>query len=216
MNNDRILKKSIFGGFRRSDVLDYIEKLQNENVSLADELREKSAQYAELESANEQNSDVSDELEALRNEMEELQKTCDALRNENEELKKANSEITAKANKNEASYEELGHEMQALNEKYSALEEDYGKLSNDKSNALIQDAMRYSDTLVSGARKTADKALNDAHSAIGTVTEDVFSANEQIRTAQQMVEQAMSTVRTNVDNLVDTLSKCSSQLSTGE
>ena len=42
MDNERILKRSLFGGFRREDVLNYIEKLQSENVALAEELRAKS------------------------------------------------------------------------------------------------------------------------------------------------------------------------------
>lgn len=209
MNNDRILKKSLFGGFRRADVLDYIEKIQNENVSLAEELREKSAQIADMETASGEN-------EGLPEMLEELRKTCDALRSENEELRSANSELSVRANRTEASSEELGHKLQALTEKYEALEKDYEKLSGDRYESLIQDAMRYSDTIVSGARKTADKMLNDAHSALGSATGEVVSANEQIRNAQQMVEQAMAAVRTNVDGLVETLSKCSSQLTAGE
>ncbi len=209
MDNERILKRSLFGGFRREDVLNYIEKLQSENIALAEELRAKSAECSE-------NGTLMDDYESARKETEELTKTIEALRAENEKLSKSCSEAAARANRNEAAAEELRHELDSIGEKYEALENEYAKATEDKSNALIQDAIRYSDSLVAGARKTADKVINDAHGALGEATGEIFAAKERIAESRRIFDESLSSVKENVDRLIESLSKCSSELSTGE
>ena len=110
MNNDRILKKSLFGGFNREDVLGYVEKLQSENVSLAEELREKSAQCAE------QGSEMA-ELDALREANALLRAQVNELTERDNQLSALNSELSAAKNKYEAMAESSEHELSFLREK---------------------------------------------------------------------------------------------------
>lgn len=110
MNNDRILKKSLFGGFNREDVLSYVEKLQSENVSLAEELREKSAQCAE------QGSEMA-ELDALREANALLRVQVSELTERDNQLSALNSELSAAKNKYEAMAESSEHELSFLREK---------------------------------------------------------------------------------------------------
>ncbi|MBR6702276.1 MAG: hypothetical protein IKI78_03955 [Clostridia bacterium] len=180
MNNDRLLKKSLFGGFKREDVLDYIEKLQSENVSLADELREKSAECSDCVSAEE----------------------FEALRAENEELK--------------AEIESLKSQIQAAGEKAAADESDYDKFSGEKSGALIQDAMKYSDSLVNGAKDTAVKALETAGGTIKSAAADIRSAGERVTTAQVNLNYSLDAIRQSVDSLIDELSTVSEKICPGE
>lgn len=110
MNNDRILKKSLFGGFNREDVLSYVEKLQSENVSLAEELREKSVQCAE------QGSEMA-ELDSLREENALLRVQVSELTERDNQLSALNSELSAAKNKYEAMAESNKHELSFLREK---------------------------------------------------------------------------------------------------
>ncbi len=110
MNNDRILKKSLFGGFNREDVLSYVEKLQSENVSLAEELREKSAQCAE------QGGEIA-ELDALREANALLRTQVNELTERDNQLLSLNSELSAEKNKYEAMAESNEHELSFLREK---------------------------------------------------------------------------------------------------
>ena len=180
MNSDRLLKKSLFGGFKREDVLDYIEKLQSENVSLADELREKSAECAEGVSAEE----------------------FEALRAENEELK--------------AEIESLRSQIQELEEKASADPSDYDKFSGEKSGALIQDAMKYSDSLVNGAKETAGKALETAGASINSAASDIRSAGERVTTAQVNLNYSLDAIKQSVDSLIEELGSVSEKICPGE
>ncbi len=180
MNNDRLLKKSLFGGFRREDVLDYIEKLQSENVALADELREKSAECAEGVSAE----------------------AFEAIQAENEELK--------------AEIENLKSQIQALEEKTVTEQSDYDKFSGETSGALIQDAMKYSDSLVNGAKETAGKALETAGSSIKTAASDIRTAGERVTTAQVNLNYSLDAIKQSVDSLIEELGSVSEKICPGE
>lgn len=180
MNNDRLLKKSLFGGFRRADVLDYIEKLQGENVELADELREKSAECVEGVSAEE----------------------FDSLKAENEELKKR--------------IESLESQIQSQEEKKSQEASDYDKFSGEKSGALIQDAMKYSDSLVNGAKETAGKALETAGGSINSAAADIRTAGERVTTAQVNLNYSLDAIRQSVDSLIDELDSVCEKICPGE
>ena len=180
MDNDRLLKKSLFGGFKREDVLDYIEKLQSENVALADELREKSAECAEGVS----------------------QEDFAALKAENEELK--------------AEIEKLKADINAFEEKAAEEPSDYDKFSGEKSGVLIQEAMKYSDSLVNGAKETAGKALETAGVSINSAASDIRTAGERVTTAQVNLNYSLDAIRQSVDSLIEELGSVSEKIYPGE
>lgn len=192
MNSDRILKKSVFGGFKREDVLSYIEKLQSENVALADELREKSAECA--------GSVSGDDFSALKSENEELK---EKIRSLNERL------------------EALGREKEELEAKLSQPSEQinrsgYDAFSGESSGVLIQEAMKYSDTLVSGAKQTASKALETAGGSIDSAAADIRAAGERVRTAQVNLDFSLNAVKKSVDELIENLGSISEKINPGE
>ena len=77
MDSERILKKSMFGGFKREDVIDYIEKLQAENSSLAQEVRDLSARAADIDELNNEIVSLKEQNENYRVELEELNELLD-------------------------------------------------------------------------------------------------------------------------------------------
>lgn len=48
MESERILRTSVFGGFRREDVLQYVEELKGEIAALSGKLQAQNAQISEL------------------------------------------------------------------------------------------------------------------------------------------------------------------------
>ncbi len=72
MSDKPVLKKSLFGGFRKKDVIDYIEKLQSENVSFKRELENRSESF--------------DDSQALRAELDALRADYDSLKKDYTEL----------------------------------------------------------------------------------------------------------------------------------
>ena len=79
MAEKNILKKSVFGGFKKEDVINYIEQLQQEIVNLRREAGECSSYKRDFE--------------LMKKEMESVEKDLAVQREENTSLKEKNSEL---------------------------------------------------------------------------------------------------------------------------
>ena len=179
--SDRILKKSFIGGFKKSDVLDYIEKLQAENH----ELKEK------LENAESESADL----------LEELRSENSALSGEKEELTESLKALT--------------EEKEKLQADYDALLEENKKYSGSLSGSLVQDAMKYSDSLVAEAKKKAEKVLEDTAGIISGLGSEVGELSSRVDTAQVNLDYSFNSVRSSVKSLLDNIEESKTFL-TGE
>lgn len=191
MDNDRILKKSIFGGFNKSDVLGYIEKLQHENTALADELHAKSEECADLKS---------------------VQNEAEVLKRQNSELAVIKSALSAKAEQ----VRSLEAELATMNEKYAELESKCEAMTGTGNNALIQNAMRYSDSLVSSAKETADRVIADAGLSLNSAKGEIRAAGKAVSDAGAGLNSSFDALNLSVENLVNSLGKYSEKLTAGE
>ena len=87
MGAEKVLKKSLFGGFKKDTVLNYIEELQNEIVDLRKELSNNNGYCDEIESLKAANCSYISESAALAAKL-------DALKAENESLSESNLQLT--------------------------------------------------------------------------------------------------------------------------
>ena len=71
MNEEVILRKSAFGGFKRADVLELIEKLQQENVELKSAVTASEEGKAELDAAKEKIALLEEQKAELEAQLEE-------------------------------------------------------------------------------------------------------------------------------------------------
>lgn len=137
MNNDiTVMKTSIFGGFKKSDVLAYVEKLQ-------------------LETA-----DVKEQLDNKRNESLELKRKIDELEIRIENLCTVSEKLADKekeANDLAVKLEIALKENEQFLEKINGYEEKSEKLKRAEKQigAAYIDARRYSDELVDNAKSKA-------------------------------------------------------------
>ena len=89
MSSEQILKKSMLGGFKKEGVLNYVEQLQNEIVSLKKEVSNGSKCQTELDELKDKKDSADRELSALKAEIE-------ALKSENARLIEQNAAYALK------------------------------------------------------------------------------------------------------------------------
>lgn len=131
-----VMKTSIFGGFKKSDVLEYVEKLQSETADIKEQLDAKRTESLELKR----------KLDELEIRLEQLSETNLKLEQKEKEV----SDLTVKleiALKENNQYLERINEFQDKSEKLKRAEKQIG--------AAYIDARRYSDELVDNAKAKA-------------------------------------------------------------
>lgn len=131
-----IMKTALFGGFKKSDVLSYIENLQNNTADLTSELDKKRSEALEL-----------------RNKIDDLEEKVSALSEISKKIDEKDaliSELEAKlknANNESAQYRERLFEYQDKSERLARAEKQIG--------AAYIDARRYSDEIIDNAKSKA-------------------------------------------------------------
>lgn len=137
MNNDiTVMKTSIFGGFKKSDVLAYVEKLQLETAEVKEQLDNKRNESLEL-----------------KRKIDELEIRIENLCTVSEKLSEKEIEANALAVKLELALKE----NEQLAERINGFEEKSEKLKRAEKQigAAYIDARRYSDELVDNAKSKA-------------------------------------------------------------
>ncbi|MBR4858490.1 MAG: hypothetical protein IKU08_04820 [Clostridia bacterium] len=192
MSKDKILKKSAFGGFKKEDVLDYIEKLQQEIVSLKRDASDCAA--------------YKKEAEALRLSSSEKDKAAQALKAENETLKaenaahiEKNASLTLKIEQLNAILEKSKEDAAEYKAKYDKLYEEYSEVTDVTK-------------LISEAKASVSKITSDAKSTVDSVHCDVLSAADRLKTVCVNFESSLSSLKSGTDVLLKTLSSASEKL----
>ena len=131
-----IMKTSIFGGFKKADVLKYVEELQQETNNIQEQLDEKRTESLDLKKKIDELEIRIENLSAINEKLAEKEKECAEL---NVKL-----EYALKENKQ---YSERLSEFQEKSEKLKRAEKQLG--------AAYIDARRYSDEIVDNAKAKA-------------------------------------------------------------
>ena len=135
-NEFTVMKTALFGGFKKSDVLSLIEKLQAETAETKEALDTKREEALELKN----------KIEELEEKLEELSVVNDKLSEKEKEVAELNRKL-----------EEILLENKQLNEKSVEFDEKSEKLrrAEKQIGAAYIDARRYSDDLVENAKSKA-------------------------------------------------------------
>lgn len=131
-----IMKTSVFGGFKKSDVISYIENLQNDAAEITAELDRKKRESLELRK----------KIDELEERLEELSKFSSELQEKDAKIKALEEKLDA-SNKETAQYRERLFEYQDKSEKLARAEKQIG--------AAYIDARRYSDEIIDNAKAKA-------------------------------------------------------------
>lgn len=135
-NESAIMKTALFGGFKKSDVLAFVEQLQSETV----EVKEM------LDSKREEALDLKNKIDELEAKLEELAKVNEKLTEKENEVKELSDKL-----------EQALLENKQLSEKTVEFDEKTEKLrrAEKQIGAAYIDARRYSDDLVENAKSKA-------------------------------------------------------------
>lgn len=137
MSNEKVvMKTSLFGGFKKSDVLSYIENMQNETAEISSELDRKRSEALELRN----------KIDELEEKVEDLSKISLELREKDKIIKELNSKLEA-SNAEAAQYREHLFEYKDKSERIARAEKQIG--------AAYIDARRYSDEIIDNAKSKA-------------------------------------------------------------
>ena len=131
-----IMKTSIFGGFKKADVLSYIETLQNNAADVSDELNRKKRETLELRQ----------KIEELEQKVEDLSKMTKLLEEREKQIFELKEKLES-ANKETAQCRERLFDYQDKSERLARAEKQIG--------AAYIDARRYSDEIIDNAKAKA-------------------------------------------------------------
>ncbi len=135
-NEFTVMKTSLFGGFKKSDVLNLIEQLQTETADVKESLDIKREEVLELKNKINELQDKLEELSGLGNKLAEKEKEVEALNEQLEAALLENKQLREKS----VEYDEKSEKLRRAEKQIGA--------------AYI-DARRYSDDLVENAKSKA-------------------------------------------------------------
>ncbi len=196
MSSEQILKKSMLGGFKKEGVLNYVEQLQNEIVSLKKEVSNGSKCQTELDELKDKKDSADRELSALKAEIE-------ALKSENARLIEQNAAYALKLEEANVSIADYESRQQLFVEKISSIE---AKFDQIESNYI-----KYGEV-----KAFAASACAKANDAVKAAKADIAGANERIKTACVNFESSVASLKASSENLIDVLDSVSESLVTSD
>ena len=131
-----VFKTAVFGGFRKKDVIGYLEELgtekqrqaENSDAVLAQLQQQMAASAGRLAAAEETAANLRSALMAKKEELERLERQCRQLQQENACLRESNARLEA-----ERTLQQAQEQNSALQEK---LAEDAGEVRQDAAAAI--------------------------------------------------------------------------------
>ena len=192
LSKDKILKKSAFGGFKKEDVLDYIEKLQQEIVELKREAADCAAYKRDVDRIK------ASEAEAEKKVVSLLEQK-DALTAENSALVEKNASLTLKLEQLTSILEKSKADAAEAEEKYNILAAEYSRVTDIKS-------------MTDEAKESVSKIASDARNAVDSVYADVSSASNRFRTVTVNFESSLASLKSGTEALLTALSSASENL----
>ncbi len=182
MANDVVFKTKAFGGYDKTEVMDYINNLLEEKAALEKRLSEANARYAQANSQLFEMKRVADENEELKAKLDEALATIDSL---NQALEVAQAECAALQNQIKAKQNEIERLEKELKERpdsaelvdeIEALKAEVARLKIEAEKkrdlerqvgAAMLDARIHSEELVEEAKAKASAVTMTVYNAIG-------------------------------------------------
>lgn len=200
MESERILRTSIFGGFKREDVLKYVEELKTEIAALHAELQEKGASVQTL-------TQKVDELSAVCEQAKETEKKL-------EETDSALQSAKAQAAAVQAENESLKKQVSSLDETKAYLEKrsEEVRASEAQLGAAFLDARKYSDEIVTAANKKANETQTEASDSIAKQASEVARLSSDVDALAASFTKSIESLHADISALSAKLSKAAQAL----
>lgn len=149
MASEQILKRAVFGGFKREDVIDYIEKLQiqlSDSQKKTDSLRKKAKASEKLKKSVEEKDSI---IDSLNNEIEQL-------KNENDTNQQTIYLLNDSISSERTVFDNIKKTCAEFEEKRSEIDEvlkTNGSKKSEKLTVAVKSLVEYLDSISSNFEK---------------------------------------------------------------
>lgn len=188
-----IMKTSIFGGFKKADVLSYIETLQNNAADVSDELNRKKREALELRQ----------KIEELEQKVEDLSKMTKLLEEREKQIFELKEKLES-ANKETAQCRERLFDYQDKSERLARAEKQIG--------AAYIDARRYSDEIIDKAKAKAkdvgalaSQEVKSQANEIEQLLRDVDAVSKKFNSSLEQLHKDVYALSTKLNNSASNL-----------
>lgn len=226
MASKQVLKKSVIGGFKKEDVINYVEQLQAEIQRLRNDVAQMNSeleQYDELRNAyveaNRYADAVKEELESLKTERTALAAENEILKVEKqsletviENLKKEKSdaedvhakELAAVKSENENKIRFFEEKLASIESTFASIEANRSKNNNadEKACKILKDANDNSNLIITRANNEAKAIAEKANAAVAQAAKQVAQANDRLKSACVNYDSSTVELKASVDNLI--------------
>lgn len=197
MKKNTFFKRSLFGGFKREDVINYIDNLKSE-----------------LERAKKDAEELREENASLKNANEALTSETDKYRSDNASLSISLGESTLTLNKVKAELSDSKSEYERLREENSLL-----KAENEKYQSKIERACEIESHvggMIADAKIYKEKLIADAKNEISTISASYCSAakeiTDKIDSFTDELNDLSAGVSASLSSIMDSLIKMSNEI----
>lgn len=200
MESERILRTSIFGGFRREDVLQYVAELKGEIAALSEEIKGKTKQIDALQEKADALALECEQAKETESKLQETTVALEAFRGQNETLQAENAVLSARV-------AAIDGEKAALEQKTQEI-----KASEAQLGAAFLDARKYSDEIVTAANQKATETQNDASASIARQAQEVARLSSDVDTLSATLTKSINNLHADISALSAKLSKAAQAL----
>ena len=200
MDNERIFRTSVFGGFKKVDVLQYVEELKKEISDLNAEIIERAEKLKTLTDKVEELSAVCDAAKETEKQLVSAQEKIETLEAQNQQLKSENAALLRRV-------ETIDAEKQEIDEKTEQV-----KRSEAQLGAAFLDARKYSDEIVTAANLKATETQNDASMNIEAQAAEIAKLSADVDTLADTLTKSVSSLHADIMALSLKLTKAAQSL----
>ena len=213
MAKDVLFKTAAFGGFKKADVMEFVESLLNEKGELEKQLAANAAQTIQLNSKVSQLQAEVDDAAKLRNELIELKAKLDAGENSIADKDELITELTQRVN-NSALSSEAQAELDALRIENIKLKDELEKKRDleRQVGAAMLDARVRSEALVEDAKVKADAVTKSVYAAIGETAVKIDDLSAGISDIARSFTKSVEEVELRIKVLTGNMSKTAQAL----
>ena len=197
---DRIMRTSVFGGFKKDDVLSYVEKLQQDTEALKMDITQRESQIKELNEKIRQLEGVTAELEEKKQELEAANTVIDSLKNDNETLSKKSEALGEIAEEYESAKAQLQKESEEM------------KVAQQRLGRAFIDARKYSENLVAAANEKAMQTSQGFSQDISKQASEITKLSDEIDRLSAEFNGTVNTLHANIAVLAQRMSAAAMNL----
>lgn len=201
MESERILRTSVFGGFRRADVLEYVEELKSEIAELSKMFDEQNTMISELSEMVDNLTGECEQAKAAEAKLAETAAALEGAQAENAALKSENEALNARFAKIDAEKSEMSKKAEEI------------RASEAQLGAAFLDARKYSDEIVTAANKKANETSLDASESIAQQATEVARLSSDVDALAATLTKSIDELHANIAALSVKLSKSAQALS---